>query len=71
MTNRIEELAKEYHFVHEFMTASERNDAMQKYKKFGELIVQECLLKARGAKIRGESIDQLIERFVDDFGVKE
>jgi hypothetical protein len=40
-------------------------------KKFAELIVQECLMKAIGAKIRGESIDTLIQNIKEDFGVKE
>lgn len=40
-------------------------------EKFAELIVQECLMKAQGAKIRGESLDELIERIKEDFGVDE
>lgn len=38
---------------------------------FAELIVQECLMKANGAKIRGESIDTLIRNIKEDFGVEE
>jgi HEPN domain-containing protein len=41
------------------------------YEKFAELIVQECLMKAIGAKIRGESIDTLIQNIKEDFGVQE
>jgi hypothetical protein len=33
--------------------------------------VQECLMKAIGAKIRGESIDTLIQNIKEDFGVEE
>jgi hypothetical protein len=40
-------------------------------QKFAELIVEECLMKAIGAKIRGESIDTLIQNIKEDFGVKE
>lgn len=40
-------------------------------EKFGELIVEECILKAHGARIRGESINDLIERIGEDFGVSE
>ena len=40
------------------------------YEKFAELIVQECLMKAIGAKIRGESIDTLIQNIKEDFGVE-
>jgi HEPN domain-containing protein len=40
-------------------------------EKFAELIVQECLMKAIGAKIRGESIDTLIQNIKEDFGVEE
>ena len=39
--------------------------------KFAELIVGECLMKAIGAKIRGESIDTLIQNIKEDFGVEE
>jgi hypothetical protein len=39
-------------------------------EKFTELIVQECLMKINGAKIRNESYDELIERIKEDFGVK-
>ena len=39
--------------------------------KFAELIVRECLFKANGAKIRGDSIDELIIRIKEDFGVEE
>jgi hypothetical protein len=41
-----------------------------KLAKFAELIVRECLMKAIGAKIRGESIDTLIQNIKEDFGVK-
>ena len=40
-------------------------------QKFAELIVKECLMKAIGAKIRGESIDTLIQNIKEDFGVEE
>jgi hypothetical protein len=40
-------------------------------QKFAELIVGECLMKAIGAKIRGESIDTLIQNIKEDFGVEE
>jgi hypothetical protein len=43
MSKLIEQLAKEHHFVHEFMTVGQHSDALQKYKKFGELIVRECI----------------------------
>ena len=36
-----------------------------------ELIVRECLMKAIGAKIRGETIDTLIHNIKEDFGVSE
>ena len=41
-----------------------------KLAKFAQLIVEECLMKANGAKIRGESIDTLIQNITEDFGVK-
>lgn len=49
---RIKELAEEHGFIHEFMTTGERRDALQKYEKFAELIVQECV---RICKDNGES----------------
>jgi hypothetical protein len=39
-------------------------------EKFAQLIVQECLMKAIGAQIRGESIDTLIQNIKEDFGVQ-
>ena len=39
--------------------------------KFAELIVQECLLKIHGARIRNESYNELLERIKQDFGVEE
>lgn len=39
-------------------------------EQYGKLIVQEVLFKARGAKIRNESMDKLIEQISTDFGVK-
>lgn len=40
-------------------------------QKFAKLIVKECLFKANGAKIRGDSIDELIIRIKEDFGVED
>lgn len=39
----------------------------QVMEKLAELIVQECLLKVNGAKIRNESYAELIERIKEDF----
>jgi hypothetical protein len=63
MTERIKELAKLAGW-NGFEALDERN------KKFAELIVAECLMKAIGAKIRGESIDTLIQNIKEDFGVE-
>ena len=68
MNERIKELAKE--------AAREMNEtgtySEPKFQaKFAELIVAECLMKAIGAKIRGESIDTLIQNIKEDFGVEE
>ncbi len=40
-------------------------------QKFAELIVQECLMKVIGAKIRSETYDELIARIKEDFGVTD
>lgn len=45
MNERIQELAEEHGFINEFMTIGERNDALQKYKKFSELLIQETLIQ--------------------------
>ena len=45
-------------------------DGSEDLAKFAELIVKECLLKVNGAKIRGESMDELIARIKEDFGVE-
>jgi HEPN domain-containing protein len=39
-------------------------------EKFAELLLQECLFKINGAKIRNESYAELIERIKEDFGVE-
>lgn len=76
MNERIEELAEEHGFIHEFMTTGERNDALQKYKKFAELIVQECVDRIKNADmtdLEGSDPDDvlwLVERqVVKHFGV--
>jgi HEPN domain-containing protein len=66
MNERIQELAEQ-------ATGAEEYDGFRYFDKakFAELIVQECLMKAIGAKIRGESIDTLIQNIKEDFGVDE
>lgn len=68
MNERIEELAQG---CFEYFEGTLDGDIVKfNHEKFAELIVQECLLKANGAKIRGETIDELIKRIKDDFGVE-
>ena len=68
MTERIRELAEQ---AHEYVASSNAKNLRKVFEmKFAELIVRECLLKANGAKIRGETINELIERIKDDFGVE-
>ena len=64
MNERIKELMKQSMVEHQF-------DIRFSPEKFAELIVEECLMKAIGAKIRGESIDTLIQNIKEDFGVEE
>lgn len=63
MNERIQELAKQ--------CWDERPESQLHFdnEKFAKLIVQECLLKVNGAKIRNESYAELIERIKEDFGV--
>jgi hypothetical protein len=73
MNTRIRELAFQAMSINQtvsddafFVEVSKLNE----FEKFAELIVEECLMKAIGAKIRGESIDILIQNIIEDFGVK-
>ena len=47
----------------------DENHTLESVTKFAELIVQECILKIHGARIRSESYNELIERIEQDFGV--
>ena len=64
MNTRLRELAEQ--------ATTEEADGFKYFdkEKFAQLIVQECLMKAIGAKIRGESIDTLIQNIKEDFGVQ-
>jgi hypothetical protein len=53
-----------------FFAKDKHNEDGVDLEKFAELLVAECLMKANGAKIRGESIDTLIQNITEDFGVK-
>jgi hypothetical protein len=66
MNERIKELAEQ-------ATGGEEYDGFRYFDKakFAQLIVEECLLKINGAKIRNESYTELIERIKEDFGVEE
>ena len=66
MNERIREL-----YLHAFPPSLNDSTVCQmSAEKFAEAIVQECLMKAIGAKIRGESIDTLIQNIKEDFGVE-
>jgi hypothetical protein len=65
MNQRIKELAREAGLL-----AYNPEGPPTKLEKFAELIVRECVMKAIGAKIRGESIDVLIDTIKKDFGVE-
>jgi HEPN domain-containing protein len=75
MNERIFELAKQADLIQwDTLSSGARtpdHESVVKARKFAELIVQECLMKAIGAKIRGESIDTLIQNIKEDFGVQE
>jgi len=65
MNERIRQLAEQ-------ATGAEEYDGFRYFDKakFAELIIEECLLKINGAKIRDESYTELIERIKEDFGVE-
>jgi hypothetical protein len=75
MNERIFELAKQADLIQwDTLPSGARtpdHESVVKARKFAELIVEECLMKAIGAKIRGESIDTLIQNIKEDFGVEE
>jgi hypothetical protein len=75
MNERIFELAKQADLIQwDTLPSGARTpdyESVVKAKKFAELIVEECLMKAIGAKIRGESIDTLIQNIKEDFGIEE
>ena len=64
MNERIRQLAEQ--------ATTEEADGFKYFdkEKFAELIIEECLLKINGAKIRNESYTELIERIKEDFGVE-
>jgi hypothetical protein len=47
MNERILKLAEMHGFVNEHMTPGEKSDALKKYEKFAQLIVQECVEQLR------------------------
>ena len=74
MNERIRELVGQAKFIAEETINKKisKNAELDAFaEKFAELIVQECLLKVNGAKIRNESYAELIERIKEDFGVEE
>lgn len=42
MNERIQELAEQNGFIHQWMPPGEQHDLLQRYEKFAELIVREC-----------------------------
>jgi hypothetical protein len=71
MNKRIQELEKQATTVVEGWSDEIGTTRYYEFdrKKFAELLLQECLLKINGAKIRNESYAELIERIKEDFGV--
>ena len=72
MNERIRDIAEhcDFYVGNEHYDKSHEERQRLFLEKFAELIVQECLMKAIGAKIRGESIDTLIQNIKEDFGVE-
>ena len=68
MNERIEKIAKEHGFIHEFMSPGEKNDALKKYEKFAELIVREC---AKVAEEYDCNLSGNGGEILEHFGVKE
>ena len=72
MNERIKELAHQARQIGEYGNYGQiQLSPAQFEQKFAESIIHECLMKAIGAKIRGESIDTLIQNIKEDFGVEE
>jgi uncharacterized protein YutE (UPF0331/DUF86 family) len=76
MNERIEKIAKEHGFIHEFMSPGEKNDALKKYEKFAQLIVKECIDICKDVNRNPYLEDeyqarQIIKNIEKHFGVKE
>ena len=71
MNERIKQLAEEHGFIHEYMTIGERNDALTKYRKFAELIVQECIDTVSDCSIEYCTRPQIVNELKEHFGVEE
>jgi hypothetical protein len=65
------EQIKEYVSKNPTGIAGNSKELSEMVNHFAKLIVEECILKAHGARIRGESMNDLIERIRSDFGVDE
>jgi hypothetical protein len=46
MNKRIKELAEQNGFIHNWMPPGEQYELLQRYEKFAELIVRECIKAA-------------------------
>jgi hypothetical protein len=71
VNKRIQELAEEHGFIHEFMTTGERSDALQKYKKFAELIVQECVGVIEHNDLIGAKTEYYTKKIKQHLGVDQ
>ena len=71
MNERIEKIAKEHGFIHEFMSPGEKNDALKKYEKFAELIVRECIDCLDPLSKNHSMVGAAQDTIKNHFGVKE
>ena len=68
MNDKIRKIAEENGFIHEHMTIGEQNDSLTKYRKFAELIVQECMNVLHDNELWNRHISNVLK---EHFGVEE
>ena len=67
MNERIQEIAEQNGFIHEFQSPGEQHDVLKNLKKFAELIIKECMLAVYDD---GQDAEYYQNRIAKRFGVE-
>ena len=70
MNERIKELAEQNGFIHRWMSPGEQHDLLQRYEKFAELIVRECIDWCNAHASIDGTAQKIVESIKKDFGVE-